>query len=364
MAEVVLKDVTKKYGETEAVRNLNLECRDGEFMVLLGPSGAGKTSTLKMIAGLESITKGEILIGDRPVNALEPRQRKVAMVFENYALYPHLSVYENIASPLKAIKLSRAEVDAKVRSIAGMLQIAHLLDRKPAQLSGGQQQRVSFGRALIKDAQVYLMDEPLSHLDAKLRHEMRAELKRIHQEVGVTTIYVTHDFSEALALGDRVAILHKGVLQQIGLPDEVYQQPANEFVADIVGEPPMNILRCRLGRSGAALRFVGEGFALPVPDRLAPALSAFADAQEIKIGIRPTQIKVDTSEGRPGALKAEVYVVEPLGGITVLTAKIGPSLIKIRMKQELKADIGDAVYLAFDPDKIRVFDGITGQKVA
>jgi multiple sugar transport system ATP-binding protein len=364
MAEVILKSVCKKYGDVEAVKDLSLECHDGEFLVLLGPSGAGKTSILKMISGLETITAGEIFIGGQKVNALEPRQRRVAMVFENYALYPHLTVYENIASPLKAAKMAQNELDAKVRNIAEMLEVSHLLDRRPSQLSGGQQQRVSFGRALVKDALVYLMDEPLSHLDAKLRHQMRSELMRIHADVGVTTLYVTHDFSEALALADRIVVINKGVVQQVGTPDEIYDEPANEFVADLVGEPPMNLLNCQLATDGEALCFLGDGFRIPVPERLLSAASAIKNPSAVRIGIRPTQVTVYTAEHPSAHARGEVYVVEPLGGISVVTVMFGHNLLKVRVKRELGVDIGDYVCLQFDNEKLRVFDSVSGRRVA
>lgn len=362
MAEVSLRNVSKKYGQVQALTGLNLDCADGEFLVLLGPSGAGKTSTLKMIAGLESVTSGEIAIAGRRVNELEPRQRHVAMVFENYALYPHLSVFENLASPLKASRLAAAEVERRVRTAAEMLHLLPFLDRKPAHLSGGQQQRVSFGRALVKEALAYLMDEPLSHLDAKLRHQMRGELKRIHADVKVTTIYVTHDFSEALALADRIVVLNRGVVQQVGTPDEIYDYPANECVADLVGEPPMNLLRGRLSEADGVLALAGEGFHLLVPEASREALAAQPRGRALKLGIRPTQVTASLTE-QPGALRAEVYVLELLGGVAVLTVSLGGSLVRVRVKPEFRAELGETVFLTLDRDKLRFFDGETGLRL-
>lgn len=364
MAEVVLKNVVKRYGELEAVSNVSFECKNGEFLVLLGPSGAGKTSTLKMIAGLEKITSGHIFIGGREVNGLEPRQRRVAMVFENYSLYPHLSVFDNIASPLKAAGVPPGDIEVRVRHVAKMLQIEQLLDRKPAHLSGGQQQRVSFGRALAKEADVYLMDEPLSHLDAKLRHEMRGELKRLHGELGTSTIYVTHDFREALALADRVVVLNKGSIQQIGSPSEIYDQPATDFVADLIGEPPMNLIGCVATQLDGSLRFTSDAFSLQVPPHAAALLQGMALPRHVRIGIRPTHIAVDLHPVGESTVKAEVYVLEPLGAVSILTVKLGADLVKIRVSEDFSAEIGDEVWLRFAEDKIRVFDAESGHRLA
>ncbi|MEW5865763.1 MAG: ABC transporter ATP-binding protein [Bacillota bacterium] len=363
MAEVVLQNVCKKYGELEAVKDVSFECRDGELLVLLGPSGAGKTSTLKMIAGLERVTSGHILIDGREVNGLEPRQRRVAMVFENYALYPHLSAFENIASPLRAVGMPSEDVETRVRDVAKLLQIEQLLDRKPAHLSGGQQQRVSFGRALAKEADVYLMDEPLSHLDAKLRHEMRGELKRLHGELGKSMIYVTHDFREALALADRVIVLDKGSIQQVGSPAEIYDQPANDFVADLIGEPPMNLISCRVTQLDGSLSFESETFSLRVPPHAVPLLQNLATPRDVRIGIRPTQIAVDFRPTAPDSLKAEVYVLEPLGAVSVLTVRLGASLVRIRVSEDFRAEIGDEVWLRLAQDKIRIFDAASGKRI-
>ncbi|MBC7189910.1 ATP-binding cassette domain-containing protein, partial [Candidatus Aerophobetes bacterium] len=244
MAEVILKGVYKRYGRVEAVKNLNLHIKDKEFFCLLGPSGCGKSSTLRMIAGLEEISEGIIKIGNRIINNLEPKDRDVAMVFENYALYPHMTVYENLSYPLKGRGMTSSEIDKRVRYIAGLLQIAELLDRKPRQLSGGQKQRVALGRAIVRNPQVFLMDEPISHLDAKLRTLMRAELKRLQRELNTTTIYATPDQREAIAMADTIAIINKGEIQQIGTPLEIFNFPANEFVAGFTGEPPMNLFDC------------------------------------------------------------------------------------------------------------------------
>ena len=365
MAEVVLKNVNKKYGQLEAIKDLSFLCREGEFVVMLGPSGAGKTTTLKMIAGLEKVTAGSVFIDGREVNDLEPRQRNVAMVFENYALYPQSTVYENLASPLRAAGETGDVLDGRVHQIAEMLQIDKLLDRKPSQLSGGQQQRVSFGRALCKDAQVYLMDEPLTHLDAKLRHEMRRELRRIHGEFGTTTLYVTHDFREAMALADRVIVLMAGEVHQIGTPSQIYNEPANEAVADLIGEPPMNVIRCELKQDSGKLMFTSMDMCMPVPGTLLAAVSKLPGKGEVHMGIRPTHITVyhDRSQAGIDAIRAEVYVLEPLGGVAVLTVKIGQSLVKIRVSDEFEARIGDSVWVEFAHDRLHAFDAATGLRV-
>jgi len=364
MAEVILENVCKTYGELEAVKDVSFECKNGEFIVMLGPSGAGKTSTLKMISGLEKITSGRIFIGGREVNDLEPRQRHVAMVFENYALYPHMSVYDNISSPLKASGMLPELTEARTRQVAELLQIDHLLHRKPAHLSGGQQQRVSFGRALAKEADAYLMDEPLSHLDAKLRHDMRRELKRLHVELNASTIYVTHDFREALALADRVVVINKGTIQQIGSPQEVYSEPANECVADLIGEPPMNLMSTALQSIDGELYFMSDSFKLKVPPHIERVLRSSNLSGHVKLGIRPTHITVNRQSDGSDSHRAEVYVLEPLGSIGVLTVKLGHDLVKIRVSEDFTAEIGDYVWLRFATDRICVFDAESGLLVA
>ena len=364
MAEVALRNVTKKYGQLEAVKNLDLRCENGEFVVILGPSGAGKTTTLKMIAGLEKITGGQIFIAGREVNKLEPRQRRVAMVFENYALYPQMTVYDNLSSPLKAAGAPRQELDARVQQVAQMLQIDQLLSRKPAHLSGGQQQRVSFGRALTKEADVYLMDEPLAHLDAKLRHEMRRELRRIHDDVGSTTIYVTHDFREALALADKVVVLMKGEVQQIGTPRQVYHEPINERVADLIGEPPMNLVPCSLVSKDGSPYFDADWFSISVPEHIMPAIDRMPQSRAVHLGIRPNDISVvGSADGETGGIRGEVYVLEPLGGVAVLTVKAGDNLLKVRVSDEFTASIGETVVLQFAHDRLHVFDAATGLRI-
>jgi len=285
---VELRGLTKAYDGTLAVKGLDLEIKDKEFVVLLGPSGCGKTTTLRCIAGLESPDDGEIYIGDRLVNDLDPKDRNIAMVFQNYALYPHMTVYKNLAFPLENRRIPAAEVDRRVQRTAKLLQIERLLGRKPAQLSGGQQQRVAVGRAIVREPQAFLMDEPLSNLDAKLRVHMRAELKRLQKDIGVTTIYVTHDQVEAMTMADRVAILNGGLLQQFGPPTEIFRSPANQFVGGFIGNPPMNFVEGSLGPKGT---FDAGVFQYLLTDDLA-AIAGRASSDALVLGIRPQDVQV------------------------------------------------------------------------
>src|SRR6266852_4349486 len=276
MAQVVIRNLNKKFDGVHAVNDVNLQIRDKEFMVLVGPSGCGKTTTLRMVAGLESITSGEISIGDRVVNELAPMDRDIAMVFQNYALYPHMSVYDNMAFGLKMRKLGRPEIEKRVREAADILGIRELLKRKPRQLSGGQRQRVALGRAIVRHPQVFLFDEPLSNLDAKLRVQMRVELKKLHDRLGTTAIYVTHDQVEAMTLGDRVVVMKDGVVQQMGEPLELYNQPANRFVASFIGSPGMNFASVLVEEAGGALWVSNEGLRIKIPAAIATRLGRHA----------------------------------------------------------------------------------------
>ena len=274
MATVTISDVWKYYGKTMAVKELNLEIKNNEFMCILGPSGCGKSSTLRMLAGLEFISSGDIYFDDVRVNDLPPRDRDIAMVFENYALYPHKTVYENMANPLKLRRTPKDEIERRVRRAAEILEIDPLLGRKPVELSGGQKQRTAIGRAIVREPKVFLFDEPIAHLDAKLRSHMRGELKHLQRDLETTTVYVTHDQLEGMSMADRIAVMHEGVLQQLGTPEEIYNQPANEFVAGFVGEPPMNFLDCTLERTNVGLTVVHSGFRLALSEQQASLLSA------------------------------------------------------------------------------------------
>jgi multiple sugar transport system ATP-binding protein len=318
MSTVTFSGVGKTYGDgTRAVRDLSLEIADGEMMVLVGPSGCGKTTALRMVAGLEEISEGEIRIDDVVVNDLHPQRRDIAMVFQNYALYPHMRVFDNIAFPLRSQRIARAEIAERVARIGQLLEIGELLKRKPGQLSGGQRQRVAMGRALVREPRVFLMDEPLSNLDAKLRGQMRAEIARLQRELGVTTIYVTHDQIEAMTMGSRIAVMRKGVLQQAASPRELYDDPANLFVASFVGTPPMNLVRARVVAGADGLEVTVGERRVPLSASLLarrPELAGHRD-RELAMGIRPERVRVGASgeEGDIAQVRAEVKFVEALG---------------------------------------------------
>ncbi len=365
MAEVSLRNVCKSFGKVQAVKNLTLSCKDREFLALLGPSGCGKTTTLRMIVGLEVSSKGAIYIGDRLVNHLEPQQRDVAMVFETYGLYPHFTVYENMAYPLKIRKVSSEERQKRVRRIARILRIDDVLNRMPRQLSGGQKQRVGLGRALVREPAVTLMDEPISHLDAKLRHEMRGELKRIHRELGNTTIYVTHDQLEAVALADRIAVMRLGELQQLGHPDEIYSQPVNEFVAAFVGAPPINFIDCQVKSDKGRLFLRHDDFIkIPLADQQQERLSKLSlQTNEVRLGIRPQDIDISSHEDRSHCVQASIYITELFGDRLVVTAKIREVRFKIEMSPDLTVRIDQPIWLNFDKSKFHFFDPRTGLRI-
>ncbi|MDQ3227618.1 MAG: ABC transporter ATP-binding protein [Chloroflexota bacterium] len=355
-APVAFEHVVKRFGAVTAVDDLSLDVPDGEMLVLLGPSGCGKTTSLRMLAGLESISGGQIRIGDTVVNELPPRARDIAMVFQSYALYAHLTVYENLAYPLRVRKLPKAEIDRRVRDVAGVVQIGELLERKPKALSGGQRQRVALGRAIIRRPAVFLMDEPLSNLDAKLRLHTRGELKRFQRELATTTIYVTHDQAEAMTLADRLAIMDGGVLQQVGRPKEVYAKPASVFVAGFLGSPPMNLLDVRVTSVGGSSGLEIAGTPVPAPHSLGRRLGALpADQQEVILGVRPEEIVLSRETG-PGRVPGEVFVVEDLGNEMLVTLDLGGQFVMARMPSDYPAEMGDHLWFAFDADRAHLFD--------
>jgi multiple sugar transport system ATP-binding protein len=374
MARVVFDHVTKRFGDTVvAVDDMSLEVADGEFMILVGPSGCGKTTALRMVAGLEDVTSGQIRIGERIVNALEPKERDVAMVFQNYALYPHMTVRENIAFPLKMQRLAKAEVRSRVEEAAQLLGLEGMLERKPRELSGGQRQRVAMGRAIVRHPQAFLMDEPLSNLDAKLRVQMRAELVRLHRRLGATTLYVTHDQTEAMTLGQRVAVLDRGIVQQVDTPHRLYRRPANTFVASFIGSPPMNFLAGTL--SGGAVETAGYRFELPEPVR--ERLEA-RDGR-VLVGVRPEDFH-DARLGGDGSgltLSAEVEITEQLGPETYAyfrldgleAAEVGERPVELagafaaRLDPRTGAAPGERLALVLDLDAIHLFDAETGRSI-
>ncbi len=353
MATVEVRNLVKRFGKVIAVNKISFKVNDGEFFVLLGPSGCGKTTTLRCIAGLEDPDEGEILIDGKVVNDLPPYKRDIAMVFQNYALYPHMKVYDNLAFPLKMRGYSKDEIDRRVKAIAKLLHIADLLDRKPGELSGGQQQRVALGRALVREPKVFLMDEPLSNLDAKLRVYMRAELKKLQKELKITTIYVTHDQVEAMTMADRIAVMNKGKIMQIGTPKELYHKPANLFVAGFIGSPPMNFFEASLIEEKGKY-YLDTGFAkIEIPSWMAENIRK--ETNEVIIGIRPEHIKI-VGKDTPGSIKTNVFVVEPLGTETIINVKLGDKICKIRLLGETEYAPGETIHIMFPVDKMRIFN--------
>jgi len=351
MTEIVLRNVNKYFGALQVIKDVSLTVKDREFVVFLGQSGCGKTTTLRAIAGLETIDSGEILIGGVPVQDTKPEARDVAFVFQSFALYPHLTVFENMAFPLRAVGMAKGEVDATVRRVAGVLQISDLLKRRPSALSGGDLQRVAIGRALVRNPKAMLMDEPIGSLDAKLREEMRVELKRLHVEQGSTTIYVTHDQIEAMALADRIVVMHAGVLQQVGTPEEVYANPVNLFVAQFVGSPVMNVVDVTVA-DGRVVIPGAEGLVFP------PALLAQVRG-EVSFGIRPEALEVSLTPA-DGFIPAEAHIIEPLGSHDIIDLKVGQAMLRARVRSGFVARPGTPVFVRADPGRAHFFDRASG----
>jgi multiple sugar transport system ATP-binding protein len=357
LAQVRLRNIVKAYGPTLAVDDVSLTIEDGEFVALVGPSGCGKTTTLNLVAGLLELTGGEIWIGDKQVNDLDPKDRDIAMVFQNYALYPNKSVRKNLAFPLQMRKTPAAEIDRRIAEAARLLAIEPLLERRPRELSGGQQQRVALGRALVRDPRVFLMDEPLSNLDAKLRVQMRAELKRFHQDLKATIIYVTHDQLEAVTMADRMAVMSGGKLQQYDTPERVFAEPVNTFVASFVGSPAMNLVGARLADGGTALESA-EGWRLPLSPGNARRAQA-APQREVTFGARHSTIAVHDEAG-DGRLPARVYTVEPTGDITFVHARVGEAMLVVSTAPDRRLRPDDAVWLELDQSRLHLFDTASG----
>ncbi len=369
MAKVILKNVTKKFGNVIAVSNENLSVNDGEFLVLLGPSGCGKTTTLRLIAGLEEPTSGEIYIGDKLVNDVAPKDRDIAMVFQNYALYPHMNVYQNVSFGLRLRRVSKDEIDKRVNKVAEMLEIAHLLNRKPKELSGGQRQRVAVARAVVRNPRVYLMDEPLSNLDAKLRVQTRAELIHLHKQLGVTTIYVTHDQVEAMTLGDRVVVINKGKIQQVGAPKEVFDRPVNRFVAGFVGTPPMNFIDVEIVKKGEDLYAHSKDFTLKILQEHKEILErGNYISKEMVMGIRPKDFhdeselsEKEKKEMQP--FKTVIDFMELMGSETFIHFKFGNTKAVARISSAHNYAMGDTVNLYIDIPNIHLFDKETEETI-
>ncbi len=364
MAQVYLENVTKRFeGGVIAVNDLSLEVRDQEFLVLVGPSGCGKSTALRMIAGLEQITDGSIYIGDRRVNEVPPRDRDIAMVFQSYALYPHMSVYDNMAFGLKLRHIPRREIETRVQEAAQMLGIELLLKRKPRQLSGGQRQRVALGRAIVREPQAFLMDEPLSNLDAKLRVETRAQIVKLHHRLRTTTIYVTHDQVEAMTMGDRIAVMRDGILQQLDTPQALYDRPANVFVAGFIGSPTMNMLPMGVHAEGGAVELVRDEMRLAVPAIYASGIAQYS-GKDVVVGLRPEDIGDHAdADWSAGTLPAIVDVLEPLGSEAFLYGTVGGQTVIARVNPRARFGIGDEVQLQANLNHLHVFDPETGENL-
>ena len=360
MATVTFDHVTKRYGDVVAVSDLDLEIRDGEFMVLVGPSGCGKTTSLRMIAGLEDITDGTVRIGDRIVNDVAPKDRDIAMVFQRYALYPHMSVRDNLAFGLKLRKVPKAEIDRRVNEAAGILHLEGLLDRKPKALSGGQRQRVAVGRAIVREPSVFLMDEPLSNLDAKLRVQTRAELLRLHARLATTTVYVTHDQIEAMTMGQRIAVMSDAKLQQVGRPQDLYDAPVNQFVAGFIGSPSMNFLEVTVRRAGAGASIEAPGISIPVPSRYAVTVG---NGATLILGIRPEHMQLESDESVGGRIDATADVVEYLGNEELVHLDVSGTDVVALLSADHRVRPGDTLELRVKMDRILLFDPDSGMSL-
>jgi len=364
MASVTLKNVCKLYDKVEAVKNADIEVADREFLVLVGPSGCGKSTILRMIAGLEDITSGDIYISDRLINNIPPKDRNIAMVFQNYALYPHMTVYQNMAFGLKMRKVSKTEIHRQVEQAAKILAITDLLERKPKALSGGQRQRVAVGRAIVRNPQVFLFDEPLSNLDAKLRVQMRTEISKLHKRLSTTMIYVTHDQVEAMTMGDRIVVLNEGVVQQVDKPLNLYNSPRNKFVAAFIGSPSMNFIEGSLHRDSGIV-FQNHEVRIPLPERLFSSLKNYIDKQ-VTVGIRPEDIH-DASANDTLRDKAEVQlkveVIEPMGNECYLHLSAGANTMVARVKPDINVTTGEPARFLFDLSKMKLFDHDTEESI-
>jgi multiple sugar transport system ATP-binding protein len=350
MARIELKNIQKRWGAVVGVRDVNIDIADEEFVVFLGPSGCGKTTTMRMIAGLEDPSEGEIAMDGEVMNDIDARDRDVAMVFQGYALYPNMTIYENIRFPLRMRNVPKEDHDARVRRAAEMVELTDLLDRKPSALSGGQRQRAALARAIVRQPHVFLMDEPLSNLDAKLRQHMRVQIKHIQRALKITTVYVTHDQIEAMTLADRIVIMQAGSIQQIGTPDDIYNDPANTFVAGFIGAPPMNLI------SGQAASGTFSGSGITISGLAAPD-------GPTTLGVRPEDCRIVPADAPDGHLTAQVYGVEPTGDVTYLTLKHDDILFEVKADRDYRAALGSTAHVAFDPARIYLFDSQTGQRL-
>jgi len=364
LVSVRLENIVKKFRDVVAVNGVSLEIKDKEFFVLLGPSGSGKSTILNIVAGLEPPTSGDVYFDDELVTHLPPEKRDVAMVFQTYALYPHMTAFDNIAFPLRVRKYPKEEIKKKVEEVAEMLRIKHLLHKKPYEMSGGERQRVALARAIVREPKIFLLDEPLSNIDAKLRVYMRAELSRLQKDLKVTTIYVTHDQVEALSMGDRIAVIHQGKVMQIDEPLKLFKKPATLFVAGFIGSPPMNFFNCTLEEEGDKYFLDAGFFKVPLDEEFFNTLRSRATSKELVLGVRPKDLIVRRE--RPptdGAFEAEVYAVEPLGTETILNLKVDDNIYKAVVEPEFRASLGEKVVACIDLDRSHIFDRRTERAI-
>jgi multiple sugar transport system ATP-binding protein len=366
MAEIVLENITKRFGSLIAVNDLNMVIRNKEFVVLLGPSGCGKTTTLRMISGLELPDEGKILLDEEDVTFKRASQRDIAFVFQLYALYPHMTVYGNMSFPLRTQGFSKARIDQEINRAAEILKIKHILNKKPRDLAGGDMQRVALGRALVRRPKVFLLDEPIGTLDAKFREEMRTELKKLHVDVGATTVYVTHDQIEAMSMGDKVVVMSKGLLQQMGTPQEIYNAPKNLFVAKFIGSPGMNFINCipEKNESGKVhLKISAANSNISIPENLQTLIiDKNMVGKEIILGVRPEDISLEFID-RTDCLKAEVFIIETMGSYNIIDIRVGSEIVKARVLPVVTPNIGTAVFICFDMHRIRLFDKATENSI-
>jgi multiple sugar transport system ATP-binding protein len=359
MASVEINAVWKYYGKTAAVKDLNINVADGEFLCVLGPSGCGKSSTLRMLAGLEHISAGTISFAGQRVNELPPKDRDIAMVFENYALYPHKTVFENMANPLRLRNVDATTIKQKVERAAEMLEIGHLLERKPQELSGGQKQRTAIGRAIVREPKLFLFDEPIAHLDAKLRAHMRGELKLLQRRLSTTMVYVTHDQLEAMSMADRIAVMNNGVLQQLGTPQDVYNNPANEWVAGFVGEPPMNFMDGELAEQSDGTWFTHPNFKIKLKGEQVAQVKRGNAGRAARMGVRPDQVAISL-QGVPGAIPSDILVTEPLGGDMLVDIRVGESKLLVKTKPDFSGQMGGRCFAHVDHGRWHLFSRENG----
>jgi multiple sugar transport system ATP-binding protein len=362
MASVSFRQVWKKYGDVAAVKDLNIECPDGSFLSILGPSGCGKSSTMRMVAGLEHITAGDVLFDGQRINDLAPKDRDVAMVFENYALYPHKSVFENMANPLKLRGQDGGKIKDRVTSAAKLLEIDHLLDRRPQELSGGQKQRVAIGRAIVREPKLFLFDEPIAHLDAKLRAHMRGEIKHMQRTLGTTMIYVTHDQLEAMSMADMIAVMHEGELQQLGTPREVYNNPVNAWVAGFVGEPAMNFIDATVEEKTGKTYFTHPNFRIQVTPEQA-RLIAGQNSRAVRLGVRPDALTISTAKPKNEHITGEIFVTELLGGDMIVDVNLADERIRVKTTTDFDGEEGERCFMSVNRDKWHAFSKETGKAI-